>query len=37
MKRNQKNTQSKYIRTILAVGALILFVIGAGAPAAQGG
>lgn len=37
MKRHQSKTQSKYIRTILALGALVLFVIGAGAPAAQGG
>jgi len=32
------NTQHKaIIRTVLALGALILFVIGAGAPAAHGG
>lgn len=37
MKRHQINTQSNYVRMILALGALILFVIGAGAPAAQGG
>jgi len=39
MKRYQINTQRKpaYIRTILALGALVLFVIGAGAPAAHGG
>lgn len=37
MKGYQMNTQRKYVRTILALGALILFVIGAGAPAAQGG
>lgn len=37
MKRYQVKTQSKYVRTILTLGALILFVISAGAPAAQGG
>lgn len=37
MKRYQSKTQRKYLRTLLALGALVLFVIGAGAPAAQGG
>jgi hypothetical protein len=37
MKRHQIKTQNTYLRTVLALGALVLFVIGAGAPAAQGG
>jgi len=37
MKHYQINTQNKYLRMILALGALALFVIGAGAPAAHGG
>lgn len=37
MNRSQMQTQSNYIRIILALGALVFFVLGAGAPAAQGG
>ena len=39
MKRYQMNLQgkAKYIRTLLALGALVLCVLGAGAPAAHGG
>jgi hypothetical protein len=39
MKRYQMNLQgkAKFIRTVLALGALVLCVLGAGAPAAHGG
>jgi len=39
MKQYTANTEGKgkFVRTLLALGALVLFVIGAGAPAAHGG
>ena len=37
MNSYQINTKSKFVRTILALGALVLFVLGAGAPGAHSG
>ena len=37
MKSYQINTKSNFVRTILALGALVLFVLGAGAPGPHSG